>query len=267
MTPSNLRALNMILWNIPKISLRDIISILALAYLVTGCGGGDNAESLFDANVSSAAANGGTSNNGSSKDSNQSQASNQPTSSKSSVGIVDTTIPTPPFEVIRTALYSSRVDLNWSSATDNVGVTQYRIYRDTVLLATLSADTLSYLDRSVSQDTLYTYGVAAGDAAGNWSTQKTLEVKTPVASVNGDVSLSWIAPTERESGAPMLTSELAGYEIKFRSVSEIAFTVVTIPRAETMTYVFRNLLGDYEFQIAAFDNNFVYSNFIALSPR
>jgi hypothetical protein len=252
----------MILWNTLKFSFRDLICILAVAYIVTGCGGGDATESLFDTSGSSAAAgNGGLGNNGNSSGSNQSQAPN-----KSSAG-VDALAPVPPLDVIQTALYSSRVDINWSSATDNVAVTQYRIYKDAVLLTTLNANTLSYSDRSLSQDTAYSFGVSAGDAAGNWSTQKTLNVITPVASVNGDVSVSWIAPTERESGKPMLTSELAGYEIKYRSVSEIAFTVVTIPKAETMAYVFKNLLGDYEFQIAAFDNNFTYSNFIALSPR
>jgi hypothetical protein len=258
----------MIFWNTPKTSTKKLLSYLALVCLVTGCGGSDNTESLFATNASStaAAANDSNASNNSKASLANNGSSKAQNPSKSSAG-ADITAPVAPASLARTALYSSRVDLNWSTASDNVAVTQYRIYRDDELLTTTNANTLNYSDKSAAQDTPYRYGVSAGDAAGNWSIQQILEVKTPVATVNGDVSLSWIAPTERESGAAMLTAELAGYEIKYRSITEIAFTVVTIPKAETMVYVFKNLMGDYEFQIAAFDNNFVYSNFVALSPR
>lgn len=59
------------------------------------------------------------------------------------------------------------VDLNWNPATDNVGVTGYRISRDGTVLAETSAT--SYLDAEVLGATDYSYSVQALDAAGNTS--------------------------------------------------------------------------------------------------
>jgi hypothetical protein len=109
--------------------------------------------------------------------------------------------------------------------------------------------------------------VTAGDAAGNWSTKKTLNVKTPLASVNGDVTLSWLKPTEREDGSPLSVSELAGYVLRYKSQLDDSYIEITISSAATDSYVIAGLNGDYDFQIAAFDNSFVTSSFVALSPK
>jgi hypothetical protein len=63
---------------------------------------------------------------------------------------------------------ATHVDLNWTSATDNVGVTNYDIYRDGVLLVTTKAVT-SYRDHTIVGGTTYRYQVRARDAAGNVS--------------------------------------------------------------------------------------------------
>lgn len=59
--------------------------------------------------------------------------------------------------------------LSWSGATDNVGVTGYRLYRGGNLLDTVSGSVYSYDVTGLSADTQYTFKVEAGDAAGNWS--------------------------------------------------------------------------------------------------
>jgi cellulose 1,4-beta-cellobiosidase len=59
----------------------------------------------------------------------------------------------------------SYVRLNWSAATDNVGVTGYRIYRDGVQVGTTSE--LTYLDPALAQLTTYQYEIRAFDAATN----------------------------------------------------------------------------------------------------
>lgn len=66
------------------------------------------------------------------------------------------------------------VYLSWPAATDNVGVTSYRIYETNVSgtpLATVNANSLfySYNDLGAGSGS-ETYYVEAGDAAGNWST-------------------------------------------------------------------------------------------------
>jgi hypothetical protein len=80
----------------------------------------------------------------------------------------DTTSPNAPTDLNATAVSSSHIDLNWTSATDNVGVTGYQIYRDGVLLDTISALT-SYADNTVTGNVTYQYQVRAIDAAGNIS--------------------------------------------------------------------------------------------------
>ena len=61
-----------------------------------------------------------------------------------------------------------KVTLSWTASTDNVGVAGYRVYRNNVLAATLSASARTYVANGVSPGS-QTYGVEAFDAAGNTS--------------------------------------------------------------------------------------------------
>jgi chitodextrinase len=81
----------------------------------------------------------------------------------------DTTPPSTPTGLSATAVSASQINLAWAAATDNVGVTGYRIYRGGSQIAT--ASTTSYQDAGLSASTTYTYTVAAYDAAGNVSGQ------------------------------------------------------------------------------------------------
>src|SRR6266571_4682234 len=60
--------------------------------------------------------------------------------------------------------------LTWTPATDNVGVTAYRVYEGVSLIATVSGTVGSYNVTGLSPSTNYTFTVQAGDAGGNWST-------------------------------------------------------------------------------------------------
>jgi hypothetical protein len=80
----------------------------------------------------------------------------------------DTTSPAAPKDLTVTSNTSTHVDLIWTSATDNVGVTNYDIYRDGELFASTAAVT-SYTDKSVVSGDTYRYQISARDAAGNVS--------------------------------------------------------------------------------------------------
>jgi fibronectin type 3 domain-containing protein len=80
----------------------------------------------------------------------------------------ESTPPTPPTNLTAHGVTPTRIDLGWTAATDNVGVTGYAVYRDGMLIATISAVT-SYSDTSALPGTTYTYAVRAFDAAGNSS--------------------------------------------------------------------------------------------------
>lgn len=84
-------------------------------------------------------------------------------------GGADVTAPSIPNGLVATAVSASQINLSWNASTDNVAVTGYNIYRDTVFITNVFGTT--YSDTGLSSDTTYTYTVSAVDAASNESAQ------------------------------------------------------------------------------------------------
>src|SRR5579883_2270170 len=98
----------------------------------------------------------------------------------------DTQPPTAPVLTSAVARSATEVDLAWSAATDNVGVSGYRILRNGSLLASVSGSTLTYADQSAAANTTYTYAVVAFDGAGNTSAPSNpIQVTTPASAPTG----------------------------------------------------------------------------------
>lgn len=77
------------------------------------------------------------------------------------------------------------------------------------------------------------------------------------------VTLYWSAPMQRENGTDLTTNELGGYEIRYRQVGDTEYQSVVINDATVDQHYFDGLPdGDYEFQIAAFDTEGLYSEFV-----
>lgn len=79
----------------------------------------------------------------------------------------DTQAPTAPANLISTSKTASSITLSWSPSTDNVGITGYEVYRDSVLVATVTGPSATV--SGLSPSTAYTFTVKAKDAAGNVS--------------------------------------------------------------------------------------------------
>ncbi|MEO5823311.1 MAG: DUF4082 domain-containing protein [Vicinamibacteraceae bacterium] len=84
----------------------------------------------------------------------------------------DTTAPTAPGTLTATAQSATQIALSWSAATDNVGVSGYRVERCTGASCTTFAQiatptTTTYSDTGVTASTTYVYRVRAVDAGGN----------------------------------------------------------------------------------------------------
>ena len=89
----------------------------------------------------------------------------------------DTQAPTVPSSLTAGTITTNSIQLNWQTATDNVAVTGYHIYRDGVRIQSISGT--SFTDQSLTSNTTYTYQVSAYDAAGNESGKsQPLAVKT-----------------------------------------------------------------------------------------
>ncbi len=74
---------------------------------------------------------------------------------------------------------SDSISLQWEAATDNVGVTGYRVSRDGQLLVTING--LGFIDSGLQAGTTYVYSISAIDAAGNISEETSISAMTNAA--------------------------------------------------------------------------------------
>lgn len=95
----------------------------------------------------------------------------------------DTSSPAIPANSSATPISSSRIDLSWDAATDNVGVTGYKIYRDGTYLKSVTE--LSTSDSPLNGGTRYCYRITAFDASGNESSQSADSCATTMPAWSG----------------------------------------------------------------------------------
>jgi chitodextrinase len=134
------------------------------------------------------------------------------TASATTQTAADTAAPSIPTGLTATAASSSQVNLSWTAATDNVGVTGYNVFRGGIQVATLGAVT-SFQNTGLTAFTNYSYTVRAFDAAGNASGQSTAASATTLATPDvtapstptgltanavspSQINLSWSASTD-----------------------------------------------------------------------
>lgn len=99
----------------------------------------------------------------------------------------DTEAPSPPNNLISSNTTSNNVTLNWNASTDNVGVTGYDIFQNTVLIGT--TNNISYTVSGLSAATSYTFIVKAKDIAGNVSpASNSVTITTDRGSGSGTIS-------------------------------------------------------------------------------
>jgi chitodextrinase len=170
----------------------------------------------------------------------------------------DTEAPTVPTGLTAQEVSSSQINLSWTASTDNVGVTNYRIYQGEAQIAT--SNTTSYQDKGLTVDTSYTYTVSSADAAGNESakssqvsatTQPTPPVDTLAPTVpagltaqaisSSQINLTWSASTDNIG--------VTGYKIYRNGV------LLTTYNLQLTTYSDTGLIPNttYTYTISSFD--------------
>jgi hypothetical protein len=87
------------------------------------------------------------------------------------------------------------------------------------------------------------------------------------SAVAGPVYLRWNIPSLREDGTTLDISELGGYEVRYRQLSDTEYTYVSVENAYTNELNLAWLEGTYVFEVAAFDKNGLYSRFIKIAPN
>jgi endonuclease I/chitodextrinase len=102
-------------------------------------------------------------------------------------GSNDTQVPSIPTNLVATNTTQTSTVLSWNESTDNVGVTEYEVYRNETFLS--SSSTTSHIVSGLTANTTYSFSVKAKDAAGNISTTSTaINVTTQNTSPGGDAT-------------------------------------------------------------------------------
>jgi chitodextrinase len=116
---------------------------------------------------------------------------------------IDTSAPTAPTNLTATAVSASQINLTWTAATDDTGVTNYQITRNGSVIATVGNVT-SYNNTGLSPSTLYTYSVLAIDGAGNQgaasgqasaTTQSSSDTTPPTVSMSAPANNATVSGT------------------------------------------------------------------------
>ncbi|MDQ2076692.1 discoidin domain-containing protein [Marinimicrobium sp. ABcell2] len=180
----------------------------------------------------------------------------------------DVTAPTVPGSFRSSNIVDNSISLRWNASSDDVGVTGYAIYRDGRHLTTVSGTTLTFTDSGLRAGTTYSYAIRARDAAANWSPfTSTLVLTTTSPTVEAPrFTLEWTPPSARENGTYMELGEIGGYEIRYRLVNATSYKTIKVgPKATSHT--FADLSGDYQFEIAAYDTDGLYSKFVTIRTK
>ncbi|REE83238.1 putative secreted protein (Por secretion system target) [Lutibacter oceani] len=103
-------------------------------------------------------------------------------------GTADTEAPTAPAGLTASNISETALDLSWTASTDNIGVTNYEVYKDGTLFSTVVNTSINITGLSAA--TTYSFSVTANDAAGNTSTNSntvntsTIDITSPSTPLN-----------------------------------------------------------------------------------
>lgn len=95
--------------------------------------------------------------------------------------VADSLAPSAPGTPVASATTAAKTTLTWAASTDNVAVTDYDVYRNRMLVGTVSAPTVTFTDTGLTGATKYSYTVKARDAAGNVSAESNVRRVTTAA--------------------------------------------------------------------------------------
>ena len=180
----------------------------------------------------------------------------------------DTTRPTAPTGLAAAAAGPTRIDLNWTASTDNVGVSGYRVERcqgaGCTNFAQVGTPTATaYGDTGVSPSTTYRFRVRAVDAAGNLSTYSSIATATTpavldtsppspptgltaTAAGSGQVNLNWTASTDNVG--------VSGYRVeRCQGAGCTNFAQVGTPTATAYGDTGLSASTTYRYQVRAVD--------------
>jgi hypothetical protein len=79
------------------------------------------------------------------------------------------------------------------------------------------------------------------------------------------VTIQWNHPTERENESFFELDQIGGYEIRVRSSNSSSYSYYNISGNQTTSYVLNNYLNTMTIEIAVYDKQGLYSQFVTVS--
>lgn len=217
------------------------------------------------------------------------------------------TIPPDTTKLLLQKISTTSITLKWDHATDNVGVWSYEIERNGSVITTLEFPTYAWSDINLTPYTDYNYTIRAFDLAGNPSVKsvpfgvrtlaspnssignsskssKSSSSKSSSSSTNSNlkssssstssnsatpktITINWNHSDKRENGRFLELDEIGGYELRFKTNTNSQYTYFTLHGNTTTTYSTDLIPNGSEIQIAVFDTNGLYSDFITIAPQ
>jgi len=184
----------------------------------------------------------------------------------------DATPPTAPTGLTATAVSGSQVNLSWAAATDDVGVTGYRVERCdgfnlsggcTNFVQIAAPASTTYSDTGLTELTIHTYRVRAVDAAGNLGPySNTASVQTPdttpptapsaltaIAASASQINLRWTNSTDTGSG-------VNGYQVeRCQGATCTAFLQMAFVQNGPSSFIDTGLaVATYRYRVRSIDN-------------
>ena len=148
----------------------------------------------------------------------------------------DTQVPNAPINLSGTGITTSSLILNWTAATDNIGVVGYDVYQNGSFITSVTTNTENI--SGLSPATTYTFYVRAKDASGNVSTNSNTISVTTTASVLIPTTSSFSPTTFCAQGGQQVTIIGTNFNqltaVKFNNVAATSFSVVN---ATTLTAI------------------------------
>ena len=193
----------------------------------------------------------------------------------------DTEPPSAPGTLSASVLSASQIDLSWGPATDNVGVTQYRIERCSgspctfAQIATVGGATTTYSNTGLSPSTAYSYRVRAQDGApvpnlGPYSNTATATTPAPPdttpPSAPGTLTASAFSSTQIELAWQPATDDVGVTMYRIERCEGAGcsnFTEIALGTSTNHMDVFLNASTTYRYRVGAEDaaqNRGAYSN-------
>ena len=166
----------------------------------------------------------------------------------------DTMAPSNPTSLTSANTSTTTTDLSWTASTDNVAVTGYNVYQDSVLIATVTGTTYNVIGLTAS--TSYDFTVEAFDAASNVSGLSNVET---VMTLAGPDTTAPSDPTSLTSANTSSTTTDLSWTASTDNVAVTGYNVyqdaVLIATVTGTTY---NVIGltpstSYDFTVEAFD--------------